>query len=216
MWKNDPFKAKWTIVARAYSSIRDVVGKQRASLLAFLTLVCPKIGMINAEDYFWMMNWKLEAAVDGTKVLKQTSFPDLSSFGADILYTNMTPKDVIHFCAQMCYIPQQVANQIAWGDNFSPAGSLPRNQISQQSLLSSCPVAPQLEQSTRLIGEGEAAVGSSPACPPSVGSGLAAFSVPLKWTGSMLDLYPPRGKVASTACFEIPWKGASVEPVSTE
>jgi hypothetical protein len=150
--------------------------------------------MINAEDYFWMMNWKLEAAVDGTKVLKQTSFPDLSSFGADILYTNMTPKDVIHFCAKMCYIPQQVANQIAWGDNFSPAGSLPRNQISQQSLLSSCPVAPQLEQSTRLIGEGEAAVGSSPACPSSVGSGLAALSVPLKWTGSMLDLPPPAGR----------------------
>jgi hypothetical protein len=61
------------------------------------------------------MNWKLEAAVDGTKVLKQTSFPYLSYFGADVLYTNMTPKDVIHFCAQMCYIPQQVANQIAWG-----------------------------------------------------------------------------------------------------
>jgi hypothetical protein len=194
MWKNDPFKAKWTIVAKAYSSIRDVVGKQRASLLAFLTLVCPKIGMINAEDYFWKMNWKLEAAVDGTKVLKQTSFLDLSSFGADILYTNMTPKDVIHFCAQMCYIPQQVANQIAWGDNFNPAGSLPRNQISQQSLLASCPVAPQLDQSTSLIWEGEAAVGSSPACSPSVGSGLAAFPVPLKWTGSMFDLYNPPGR----------------------
>jgi hypothetical protein len=194
MWKNDPFKAKWTIVAKAYSSIRDVVGKQRASLLAFLTLVCPKIGIINAEDYFWKMNWKLEAAVDGTKVLKQTSFPDLSFFGAGILYTNVTPKDVIHFCAQMCCIPQQVANQIAWGDNFNPAGSLPRNQISQQSLLASCPMASQLEQSTSLIGEGEAAVDSSPACPPSVGNGLAAFSVPLKWTGSMLDLYNPPGR----------------------
>lgn len=69
------------------------------------------------------MNWKLEAAVDGTKVLKQTSFLDLSYFGADILYTNMTPKDVIHFCAQMCYIPQQVANQIAFGGGrqFQPS-----------------------------------------------------------------------------------------------
>jgi hypothetical protein len=188
IWKNDPFKAKWTIIAKAYSSIRDVVGKQRASLLAFLTLVCPKIGIINAEDYFWKMK------VDGTKVLKQTLFPDLSYFGSDILYTNMTPKDVIHFCAQMCYIPQQVANQIAWGDNFNPAGSLPRNQISQQSLLASCPVAPQLEQSTSLFGEGEAAVGSSPAYSPPVGSVLAAFSVPLKWTGSMFDLYNPPGR----------------------
>jgi hypothetical protein len=100
MWKNDPFKAKRTIAAKAYSSIRDVVGKQRASLLAFLTLVCPKIGMINAEDYFWKMNWKLEAAVDGTKVLKQTSFLDLSSFGADILYTKrrytFLRTDVLH------------------------------------------------------------------------------------------------------------------------
>jgi hypothetical protein len=95
MWKNDPFKAKWTIIAKAYSSIRDVVGKQKASLLAFLTLVYPKIGIINAEDYFWKMNWKLEAAVDVTKVLKQTSFPDLSYFGADILYTSKSPTKLL-------------------------------------------------------------------------------------------------------------------------
>jgi hypothetical protein len=57
MWKNNPFKAKSTIITKAYSSIRDLVGKQRASLATFLTLVCPKLGIINVKNYFRRMNW---------------------------------------------------------------------------------------------------------------------------------------------------------------
>jgi hypothetical protein len=86
MWKNDHFKAKWTVIAKAYSCIRDIVGKQRASLVTFLTLVCPRIGTIIVDNYFGKMNWNLETTAGGTKILKQTSFPDLSYFRADILY----------------------------------------------------------------------------------------------------------------------------------
>ncbi len=94
-------KAKWTIIAKAYSSIRDVVGKQRASLATFLILVCPKLGIINAKNYFRKMNWDFETTADGIKVLKQTSFPDLCHFEWHILYTNITPKDIVQFCAQV-------------------------------------------------------------------------------------------------------------------
>jgi hypothetical protein len=44
MWNADPFKAKWTIVAKAYSIIRDKVGKAQAPLDVFLQIVCPHIG----------------------------------------------------------------------------------------------------------------------------------------------------------------------------
>jgi hypothetical protein len=44
MWQKDPFQAKWTLVAKAYSIIRDKVGKAQAPLDTFLEIVCPHIG----------------------------------------------------------------------------------------------------------------------------------------------------------------------------
>jgi hypothetical protein len=127
MWKSDPFKAKWTIIAKADSTIRDAVGKQRTSLLVFLTLVCPKIGIINTEDYLWKMNWALQGTGAGTQVLKQTFLPDLSNFSTDILYTNMTAKDIIRVCAQVGYITQNDVQQI--GREFSSARWGPHQEI---------------------------------------------------------------------------------------
>jgi hypothetical protein len=162
MWKNDPFKAKWTIIAKAYSCIRDIIGKQKASLVTFMTLVCPRIGTINVDNYFGKMNWNLETIAGGTKVLKQTSFPDLSYFRADILYTNMTPNEIIQFWAQVGYIPQQVADQIAGEDHFNLVGSSPRNQRPQQSLLASCPVAPSPTNHSVCLGKEPSAAHQRP------------------------------------------------------
>jgi hypothetical protein len=50
MWQEDPFKAKWAIVAKAYSIIRDKVGKAHAPLDIFLQTVCPHIGKPDPYD----------------------------------------------------------------------------------------------------------------------------------------------------------------------
>lgn len=44
MWRADPFHAKWALAAKAWSVIRDKVGKDAAPLDEFLQLVCPHIG----------------------------------------------------------------------------------------------------------------------------------------------------------------------------
>jgi hypothetical protein len=46
MWQADPFHAKWTIAAKAYSVIRDKVGKAQAPLDTFLHIVCPLLGKL--------------------------------------------------------------------------------------------------------------------------------------------------------------------------
>lgn len=186
-------------------SLRDVVGKQRASLATFLTLVCSKLGIINVKNYIRKMNWMLETTANGSKALKQTAFPDFSHFEADILYTNITPKDMVQFCAQMGYIPQRIANQVTGEDYFNPIGSSPGNQRPQQGLLASCPVVPQLDQLSTLLGGGSI---GSPDSFPVVGSILAGFPEPFngikgeesddQWTGTMSDLYrPPEGSIDS-------------------
>jgi hypothetical protein len=181
-----------------------VVGKQRASLATFLAFVS-KLGIINVKNYFRKMNWILETTVNGIKVLKQTSFPNLGHFEADILYTNITPKDIIQFCTQVGYIPQQIANQIAGEDYFSPIGSSLGNQRLQQGFLASCPVVAQLDKPSSLLKGGSILSSDSF---PVAGSILAGFPEPLnvvkgeelddQWTGSMFDLYnPPEGSIDS-------------------
>ena len=191
-------KAKWTIIAKAYSSIRDGVGQQRASLATSLILVCPKLGIINVKNYFRRLNWAFETTANGIKALKQTSFPDFCHFEADNLDTNITPKDIMQFCAQVDYIPQQIFTQIYEEDYFNPTGSSPGNQRLQQGLLTSYSVVPQLNQTSTLLGGGSI---GSPDSFPVVGSILARFPEPFncikgkeledQWTDSMFDLYNP-------------------------
>jgi hypothetical protein len=70
---------------------------QRASLATFLTLICPKLSIINEE--LLQENCTFETTVNSTRVLKQTSFPDHRHFEGDTLHTNITPKDILQFCA---------------------------------------------------------------------------------------------------------------------
>src|SRR5258708_37607266 len=65
LWQRDPFKAKWTVIAAAYSKIRDEVGKQNAPLDRFLSIVCPKIGIVDDESYLNRHNWTCQILTDG-------------------------------------------------------------------------------------------------------------------------------------------------------
>ena len=58
LWQGDHFQAKWTIVAKAYSKVRDYQGKDNANLSKFLELVSPFIGIIAPADYLSIMGWK--------------------------------------------------------------------------------------------------------------------------------------------------------------
>jgi hypothetical protein len=130
LWSRDPFKAKWTIATRAYSSIRDLVGKPLAPVDKFLAIVCPELGIIDPSLYLEMMCWEIEYDLNGQIVgLLQTAVPDVAAFDDYIKYTGMNENDVVHFCAYMGYISQHAANIIA-GD---PA--------QQQTLLATAPAA---------------------------------------------------------------------------
>ncbi|KAG9230089.1 mating-type protein ALPHA1/MAT-1/A-1, partial [Amylocarpus encephaloides] len=103
LWDNDPFHAKWSILARAYTGIRDCVGKENAPMATFLQIVCPKIGIIGVDDYFVMMNWVVENT-NGLLVIRQFAAPEFSKFPDAIINTPMTERDVTCYCALKGYI----------------------------------------------------------------------------------------------------------------
>jgi hypothetical protein len=101
MWHEDPFHAKWAIVAKAYSVIRDQVGKAQAPLDQFLQLVCPVVGILAPEEYLGNMGWNM---LDGhNKEVVRTTAPNFLSFDAALLTTTMSADDLVRLCQKVGY-----------------------------------------------------------------------------------------------------------------
>lgn len=105
MWQKDPFKAKWTILAKAYSDIRDAVGKVKAPLNKYLAIACPAIGIISPQSYLAHLNWIVYDKADGGKGLQQYPEPDFAGFTKTIMETNMSELDVVKLCITEGYLP---------------------------------------------------------------------------------------------------------------
>jgi hypothetical protein len=103
MWQNDPFKAKWSILAKAYSIIRESNTKNAAPLDKFLSLTCPLIGVIPRDDYLGVMSWSIVDTA-GVKNMERMYTPDISSFPENILTTNLSSEEIVAHCQRVSYV----------------------------------------------------------------------------------------------------------------
>ncbi|KAI9641070.1 hypothetical protein NHQ30_010498 [Ciborinia camelliae] len=133
LWGRDPFHAKWTILARAYTLMRDAGVKR--TVAEFLSIVCSHIGILSVQDYLSDLNWTFETNEEGTVCLRQTSPPDIASFPAHIARTILTDLDIITFCGAQGYLPVATAASIVQGwnrvhpnANMAIQGTLPVTQ----------------------------------------------------------------------------------------
>lgn len=94
LWQADPTKAKWAILAKAYSEIRDKVGKKRAPLPPFLAINAPFVGVIDPDDYLRIHGWEIIDR-DGQTILRRAARPDGAAYGVSMLTTNASVDDVI-------------------------------------------------------------------------------------------------------------------------
>ncbi|KAF2838980.1 hypothetical protein M501DRAFT_1003507 [Patellaria atrata CBS 101060] len=99
LWRSDPTKNKWAIIAKAYSEIRDTVGRVNIDLKEFLDLVCPELGLVPADAYLEVFGWVTQEN-DGVRTVHRVANFDATSLHPDILYTNKTSTDLVHFCEQ--------------------------------------------------------------------------------------------------------------------
>lgn len=66
LWRNDPLKAKWAMLAKAYSVLRGNKEKYEVPLSDFFDTCAPLVGVIPAEEYMTIMGWKVYKK-DGVK-----------------------------------------------------------------------------------------------------------------------------------------------------
>ncbi|OAX78437.1 hypothetical protein ACJ72_07256 [Emergomyces africanus] len=108
LWTSDPFKAKWAILAKAYSIIRDSHAGQ-VNLESFLALNGPLIGIVGPNDYLRVMGLQLAVTMDKQFSVNKTNH-HAGPTQAD-LTTNLSVDDIVSHCYQAGYV----------------AGVLPRN-----------------------------------------------------------------------------------------
>lgn len=95
LWQTDPFKAKWSILAKAYSVIRDHEGKEKAPLDGFLLINANFIGIIDPGSYLVMLGWQIAADGDGQIVLRREFEVNVNSLDVHLLTTNASVNDVV-------------------------------------------------------------------------------------------------------------------------
>nr|AVA29525.1 mating type protein MAT1-1 [Venturia inaequalis] len=101
MWSDDFFHAKWTIIAKAYSVIRDMVGKARAPLDKFLQIVCPLINIIQPDFYLDTMGWWKPKGQHMELFRRYT--PNITLFSAEVRTTTLSVDDVVNHCSSVGY-----------------------------------------------------------------------------------------------------------------
>ncbi|KAL2042929.1 hypothetical protein N7G274_003987 [Stereocaulon virgatum] len=99
MWREDPFKAKWSIIAKSYSMVRDTKGKDHAPLNAFLAINGPLMDIIEPAQYLQTMGWNIAVAEDGQAILLRTA----TAINERSFTTNLSVNDLIRHSYQQGY-----------------------------------------------------------------------------------------------------------------
>ena len=102
LWTADTQKAKFSLLAKAYSMIRDLKGKRDAPLDVFLSVTCPKIGIVSAKDYLAVFGWQVRTHADGQVTLDRSSAT--VALSNQMCTTNMSVRDLIDHCKDTMYI----------------------------------------------------------------------------------------------------------------
>lgn len=94
LWQNDPFKAKWAILAKAYSIIRDD-HEGEVTLDQFLTLNIDFIRILEPTRYLEAMGWELN--IDDQQQYTMARVNVVTTADAEIA-TNYSVDDVVKHC----------------------------------------------------------------------------------------------------------------------
>lgn len=122
LWQHDVQKAKFSLLAKAYSILRDFKGKASAPLDLFLATTCPKIGIVAPAAYLNTFGWQVCTDADGKPALQRVQAqlhldPAMST-------TNLSVHDLIEHCKESGYISSHDLSEIELAGKSSSTAML--------------------------------------------------------------------------------------------
>nr|AQP26331.1 MAT1-1-1 [Stagonosporopsis caricae]AQP26336.1 MAT1-1-1 [Stagonosporopsis caricae]AQQ80202.1 MAT1-1-1 [Stagonosporopsis caricae] len=103
MWDKDPNKSIWSLLAKAWSAIRDTIGKDQAPLDQFLRLMCPHLNLPSPVIYLDHCGWELKVNAEGNPGLSKDKSPSLNKASAGIAGMALSVQDITTYCHVMGY-----------------------------------------------------------------------------------------------------------------
>ena len=108
MWEADPNKSLWSLMTKAWSIIRDQIGKDKAPLDKFFRIICPYLNIPSPETYFELCGWTLSTDEEGTPTLSREATPSPGAFSAGTTDMALSVQDIINYCQSMGYAQEYV------------------------------------------------------------------------------------------------------------
>lgn len=103
MWEEDPNKSLWSLMAKAWSIIRDQVGKDNAPLNQFFQIMCPCLSIPPPEVYLEFCGWTLGIDKDGNPAVSKPASQRPKPLGTGIAAMGISVDDIIKRCQYVGY-----------------------------------------------------------------------------------------------------------------
>lgn len=103
LWEKEPNKPLWSMMAKAWSTIRDRVGKNQAPLDKFFSIICPYLEVPSPETYLERYGWTVIVNQEGGPKLARDDVSESASISAEVAGRTLSVEDIISYCQSMGY-----------------------------------------------------------------------------------------------------------------
>ncbi|KAF2625950.1 MAT1-1-1 [Macroventuria anomochaeta] len=110
MWEADPNKSLWSLMTKAWSVIRDQIGKDKAPLDQFFRIICPYLNIPSPGTYLERCGWILNTDEEGTPTLLRDFAPSPGAFSAGFADMALSVEDIISYCQSMGYAQEYISD----------------------------------------------------------------------------------------------------------
>ena len=129
VWQQEPFQSKWAIIAKAYSVLRDALGKENAPLDKFFAISCEFLEIIEPAQYFVTMGWEIVTAENGEPFMHRNEKP-LSPL---LFICNFSVNSVICHCHSEKYFTGRVTEVLLPSNEVEMSMAVPMQATSSDA-----------------------------------------------------------------------------------
>nr|ADE44133.1 MAT1 [Alternaria solani]ADE44134.1 MAT1 [Alternaria solani] len=110
LWETDPNKSLWSLMTKAWSAIRDQIGKDKAPLDQFFSIICPHLNVPTPESYLVVLGWSVSLNEEGDPTISHDGSSRSACVGAGLSDIALSVEDIIAYVQSMGYASTYVAN----------------------------------------------------------------------------------------------------------
>ena len=125
VWKLEPFRAKFEIIAKAVTRIRDILGERKYLVHDFVELCAPWMRVLNVDDYFETGHLAYTiGADDKVHLTGEITIPN-----KDLYNTNISANELIRAAHERGFFEGELSTFLLPGDQFEQGVASASNQL---------------------------------------------------------------------------------------